>query len=270
MNHKSLQTESIQFNDHGFIVFSKTQDDFPIKSSFTVLDDKHENKRKLKIGVSLSSGCPVGCIYCFTNDFLVYRKLLTDEIVEQVTSTLAYGKSLRDDTNFDEIKISFKQMGDPACNPIFTLQALKQLLKMYPSFSFVISTSAPRQAQSFLEKIREFNNRIRLQFSCHTTSDKERSQLIPNMPLMTLGQIADFVHTWEGRVTLNFMVLDRYTISPEYIAHIFDKEKIFIKLNYLDPSTSSRTHNLRYNQKKLSQLEKEFDILRIPHSRRIL
>ena len=210
----------------------RTLDNHLVLCTKKELVDPSNGHKVLKIGVSLCSGCSIRCKCCFTQQYN-FRILSPREIVDQVE--LVFDQRDIDINSYDERKISFKQMGDPLINSDNTLSAIKKLEELYPDFSFVVSTSAPLMNQDFFEKLSLYSDIVRLQFSCHTTSNEERNNLSSSIPMMSFSQIAEIVNKWEGeRVTLNFMLIKGFTVSVRWIASLFDINKVFIKINYID------------------------------------
>ncbi len=226
--------------------FSTTLDNLPVLTADKIIRGADDGLLRRKIGLSLSSGCEVGCIYCFTRDYVDFRPLSAAEIVEQATIALSHHPLL---SPIDELKFSFKQMGDPLLNPTNTLAAIRRLHRQFPDSSFVVSTSGVRQNLWFFSELQDLQSagiNIRLQFSCHTTSDKERRRLSPRKPMLTLAEIAVLANNWHGnQTTLNFVLMDGFKHNPTTIARLFHPDKVFIKINYLDHNRQTRELDLR-------------------------
>lgn len=243
----------------GFVL--KTADDLVVLATNKILNDG--DKRIRKIGVSLSSGCGVGCVYCFTAGFKKFRQLSADEIFDQVFVVMEQsGWSHR---GYNEIKISFKQMGDPRLNPENTVEAIGRLAGYFPGFTYVVSTSAPKIEDDFfadLGSLCRSGIKMRLQFSCHTTSDAERAELSPVLAMMSLDEIAEVVRNWPGpSVTLNFVVFDGMEYNAGKIEELFDPKHVFVKINYIDDTAAVRSRGLKdgnsdVKEKFVKQLQK--------------
>ncbi len=221
----------------------ETRDGYLVLTANKKLTDKYSGKLVWKIGISVSSGCGIGCIYCFTREFNHFRPLTGDEIVEQVELMMSQpGNSPSD---FDEVKVCFKQMGDPLLNPENTCQAIRELHSRYPKLCFVVSTSGPKRNRFFftlLNSLVSEGANIRLQFSCHTTSDEERRRLSPLLTMLTFAEIAKITKEWNGGpVTLNFVTFARFTYDANVLQRLFPPEKVFLKLNYIDHHTGTRS-----------------------------
>ena len=239
-----LEKTKILGDGWGF-VFRTLKDNLLVLSTNKELSDSFDGSFKRKIGVSLSTGCGVGCIYCFTNGLSFFRPLSVEEIVEQVDNVL---RVIPEEEVFDEIKVSFKQMGDPLLNPDNTIEAIRLLHQKFQNFSFVVSTSAPNINRYFFDKLQQLQDLgldIRLQYSCHTTSDAERQSLSPKLPMMTLEEISQVANNWRGNlVTLNFVLFKGFSYSVSELRKLFDPSKVFIKVNYLDDNCQLRKNNL--------------------------
>ena len=196
--------------------------------------------------MSLCSGCKIGCLYCFTRNFEHFRSLTSFEIIEQAEVLL---KRKGSHPGVFETKVSFKQMGDPLVNPVETLKAIEGLKNSFPDFSFVVSTSGPNCSNSFFKSLQLFSDcgvKIRLQFSCHTTSDQERHDLSSGVRMMNLEEVAEVVERWHGGlVTLNFVIMEGFEYQVVKIKRLFDPDKVFIKVNYLDPNSQTRRLGLK-------------------------
>lgn len=252
--------------DDGIGFVTHTEDGCPILSTFKPMTNTGLNP---KIGLSLCSGCGMKCIYCFTNGYQKFRVLTSQEIVAQAhmvfdycdeRELLDYFGAFEIEPGFistqKEIKISLKQMGDPLLNPGNTIDAMIQLHLEYPRDEyygkkpcaiFVVSTAAPklRTNKRFFENIKDFHADIRLQFSCHTTSDEERSAFCKGMPIMSLKEIANVANKSVRPVTLNFVMFSGCEYDANKIHDLFDRDNVFIKINYIDENSFTRALKLR-------------------------
>ena len=239
MGSLRLEREQDAGDGKGFI-FRTVSDNLKVLTTDKKLVDRYNGRRVWKIGVSVASGCGVGCVYCFTNTYSRVRQLLAEEMIGQAEFVLGLPENCGTAGSFDEIKISFKQMGDPALNPHQTCEAIRVLHEHHPDFLYVVSTSAPKKPQLFwgLGNLVRSGVNIRLQFSCHTTSDEERKVLSPKLSMMSFDGIAEVVRNWPGeRVTLNFVVMKGRAYDAKALRQLFDPGKVFVKVNYLDPNS---------------------------------
>ena len=255
--------------DDGIGFVSHTEDGYPMLSTYKDMWGKGMHP---KIGLSLCSGCGVKCVYCFTNGYQRFRKLTSQEIVSQAHMVFDYcneRKWLDHLGEFGiedgficpqhEIKLSLKQMGDPLLNPVNTMDAIISLGAEYPQeeigtgakkpyATFVVSTSGPKlkSNKEFFKRLNEFNDEnVRLQFSCHTTSDKEREILSPKIPMMTLKEIAKIANKFSSPVTINLVMFKGYTYSVQKMRDLFDKYNTHIKINYIDDNRYIKSFGLK-------------------------
>jgi len=175
-----------------------------------------------------------------------FRPLRVDELVAQVQTVISNTDHTFD--QFDEVKISFKQMGDPSLNPRNVAKCIEVLDGMYPRLQYVVSTSGPRHNGRLFERLTELVKAdidLRLQFSCHTTSDVERLQLSPKIPMLNLAELAEVTNSWPGKpITLNFVMIDGFSYDGARLAEIFDPEKVFVKINFIDQTKQTTHHDL--------------------------
>lgn len=143
---------------------------------------------------STQSGCPVGCRFCGAGDNFV-RSLTAEEILSQPLYLLNQAG-----VNPDKIKrlqIMFMSMGEPMLNYNALAEAIQNLNDFYPHAKLLISTSAPREFESFaaLRHLSQEIPQIGLQFSVHESTDEARKKLIPSAT-MTLQEIANEGVAW--------------------------------------------------------------------------
>lgn len=149
---------------------------------------------------STQSGCPVGCRFCGAGDKFV-RSLTAHEIVDQVEQLIAWSGVTSD--NMKKLQIMFMSMGEPMLNYSNLAQALVMLYDAYTHARLLISTSAPRAFNSFvqLEALSTIIPSIGLQFSVHESTDEARAKLIPSatMKLEEISQTGIKWHNATGR-----------------------------------------------------------------------
>jgi adenine C2-methylase RlmN of 23S rRNA A2503 and tRNA A37 len=67
--------------------------------------------------------------------------------------------------------------------------------------------------------------------------------MIPKFPILSLEEIAEIVDRWtKGRVTLNFVIMKGFTYSAYRIQELFHQDKVFIKINYVDTNSFTRSN----------------------------
>lgn len=142
---------------------------------------------------STQSGCPVGCRFCGAGDNFV-RSLTGDEIVAQVNHLFA-DRGI-DATKVEKCQIMFMSMGEPLLNIKGLSSAIRQLHALYPRFSLLISTSAPRADYDAVRALSVEVPAVGLQFSVHESTDAARDALIPFKAKLTIEQIAVEGEKW--------------------------------------------------------------------------
>jgi 23S rRNA (adenine2503-C2)-methyltransferase len=232
-----------QKNGWGYVF--RTFDSLPILTKSSITYDDLECKTNWKIGLSLCSGCNVGCIYCFTNHLQKFRPLSVDEIVGQVEYILANHSPQK----VDGTKIEMKEMGDPTQNSANVCESILRINSKREGLLFVVSTSGVKEPAFYedLEKIRRNGPRIRLQFSCHTTDNTTRKKLSPRLNMLTFEEISEIIDDWyDGteRVTLNFVPFQTSELSSEQVMKLFDPKKVFIKISYVDQNRFTKAQGL--------------------------
>lgn len=142
---------------------------------------------------STQSGCPVGCRFCGAGDAFV-RSLTSDEILAQVQYLFADRE-----IDVDKVKrcqIMFMSMGEPLLNFKDLANAIERLYLLYPRFSLLISTSAPRVDYDPVAYLSQKIPTVGLQFSVHESTDEARNKLIPFKAKLTLEEIAKEGELW--------------------------------------------------------------------------
>lgn len=143
---------------------------------------------------STQSGCPVGCRFCGTGDYFI-RSFTAEEIVSQPIYLLEQTE-LRPEA-IQKLQIMFMSMGEPMYNWPELKKALYILREKYPHARLLISTSAPRTFDAFVDLAEASKDiqTIGLQFSVHESTDEARKKLIPSAT-MTLEEIAREGEHW--------------------------------------------------------------------------
>jgi adenine C2-methylase RlmN of 23S rRNA A2503 and tRNA A37 len=229
----------------GISYLFQTSAGVPVYTKTRLAYDARENIRKWKVGPSITSGCPVGCLYCYTRDIKEFHLLSYENIIDQVRYVYEHPFG-----GYDVFKIDLKTMGDPLINPHNTLKAVEEFCRLFPKSHISVSTSGPKDLrfsnpQEFFSDLRDTRdayhggNSIKLQFSCHSTSNEDRKKLHPCMPLLSLEEIAEVSDYWytgeeDSRVTLTFVPFLGYSLEASALREIFDPRKVFVKISYLD------------------------------------
>lgn len=142
---------------------------------------------------STQSGCPVGCRFCGAGDNFV-RSLTGEEIVAQVQHLFA-DRGI-DPERVQKCQIMFMSMGEPLLNIKGLSAAIRTLHALYPRFSLLISTSAPKADYEAIRDLSVEVPAVGLQFSVHESTDAARDALIPFKAKLTIQQIAIEGEKW--------------------------------------------------------------------------
>ncbi len=202
--------------------------------------------------LSTMYGCPMKCLMCDAGEY--YHGNLTKEQIFEQTDYMIKARYPDFTIPVNKFKIQFARMGEPALNDE-VLEALKELPQRYNAKGLMpcLSTIAPKGATNFLIKLIEIkddfysNGNFQLQFSIHSTDEKERRKWLPDN-IWTLEEINEYGERWfkEGdrKLTLNFALTEDSLIDPDVIAQIFSPEKFMIKMTPMNPTYKAQHHNL--------------------------
>lgn len=210
-------------------------------------------EKKWVVIVSTQFGCPVSCYMCDSGGG--YRgDLACSEILSQVDFVVSRypAETLRDCEKF---KVQFARMGEPALNPS-VLGALAELPSRYKTKNIVpcVATTAPAISHRWFEKLLEvkrefYSGKIfQLQFSINSTCDRERDRLMPikKMGFRDISYFGErFVEGGDRKASLNFALMENYSLDAEVIAKNFSPEKFCVKLTPLNPTETAGGSNLR-------------------------
>ncbi len=209
-------------------------------------------EKKWVLIISTLFGCPVSCPFCDAGGF--YKgKLSFDELIFQIDHMIKQrfpdGKVIT-----DMLKIQFARMGEPAFNDA-VLDVLEQLPNLYdiPTFFPSISTVAPFGRDAFFERLlniknRLYNGRFQFQYSLHSSSPEQNSQLIP-IKKWTFEKMADYGNSFfkagDRKITLNFALTSSPIIEADILKQFFDPKIFLIKLTPVNPTLSSINNNIK-------------------------
>jgi 23S rRNA (adenine2503-C2)-methyltransferase len=189
------------------------------------------------IGVSVASGCPVGCKFCATAQLPRYRPLKAHEIVDQVVFVVTRNNQWPKDCQ--EFKINYTRMGDFGMNPVEVREAVRQLTDMYPNAHHYLSTIGIKGMDFSWIK-----GNITLQISLHSLDEARRDALIPNgnkMSIVELGQIRTQSNL---KTTINLTMVDKADWSITELRKHFDPEHFFVKISPINRNCTSEANGL--------------------------
>ena len=209
-------------------------------------------EKKWVLIVSTLYGCPVKCLMCDAG--MQYKgRISKDDILRQIDYMVS--KRFPDRIiKVEKFKIQFSRMGEPAFNHA-VLDVLDEFDKYFTAPGFIpsISTIAPRQTESFFERLLNIKNakysrgNFQLQFSIHTTDEESRRKLMPvkKLSLREIAVLGDkFYQANDKKITLNFILTNEFPVEPVRIYNYFNPEKFLIKFTPLNPTYSAVQNNL--------------------------
>ncbi|EDY36626.1 radical SAM domain protein [Aciduliprofundum boonei T469] len=198
--------------------------------------------------VSSLNGCPVGCKMCDAG-FFYKGKLDYKEIMEQIEYPIK--KRFGEKPKTKKFKIQFARMGEPSFNPA-VLDVIENLGDKYDNFFPSLSTIAPVGVDSFFERLlkikkEKYPEKFQLQFSIHTTNQKQRDEIIP-IRKWDFKRISDYGRKFydEGglKITLNFALAKENEADPEIIMDFFSPEYFLIKITPVNPTVSAKINHI--------------------------
>ncbi len=207
----------------------------------------YDPRDKWVLIISSLNGCPVGCKMCDAGFF--YRgKLSYEELMEQVEYPVKRRWNGEPETK--KFKVQFARMGEPSFNPA-VLDVLRDLDK-YENFYPSLSTIAPVGVDSFFEKLLKlkkemYPGRFQMQFSIHTTDERQRDEIIP-VRKWNFRRIAEYGRRFydDGgkKITLNFALASENIADAKVLSKYFDPEHFLIKITPINPTISSVKNGL--------------------------
>ena len=209
-------------------------------------------KEKWILMVSMLFGCPGKCKFCDAGGNY-QGKLSFEQIMFQIDYMIQKRFPTKNVT-VEKFKIQFARMGEPSFNDA-VLEVLKALPQKYNFKTFIpsVSTIAPRGTERFFQSLTDLKNSLypenfQLQFSIHSTDEKQRDYL---MPIKKWGfqQIADYGNNFynEGnrKITLNFALGRDSIIKPEILTRYFDPDIFLIKITPVNPTYNALANNIK-------------------------
>ena len=211
-----------------------------------------DREEKWVLVLSCLIGCPVKCLMCDAGQ-QCHGVLTKEQIFEQIDHMVLrrYSDKVIPAKKF---KVQFTRMGEPIFCPAI-LDVLEELPTRYnaPGLIPSVSTVGPKNDHGFLNRLTDIkeclygNGMFQMQFSVHTTDKKKRDELIP-IRKMEFDDIAAFGERFfvpgDRKITLNFIVMEEYSIDPEVLQRHFDPSKFIIKLTPLNPTHTAEANQL--------------------------
>lgn len=191
------------------------------------------------IGVSVMSGCPVGCKFCATGNMKKYKNLTAQEIAAQVDFVIKQNPKYRFD-KAKEYKINYTRMGEPFLNIENVKGAIDIIEKKYPGTHHYISTVGIKDSDfSWIQK------NITLQISVHSLDEEKRDWLIPYSKKMSLESLGQIRTQSNLKTTVNMTLVDEKDFSIDVLKGLFSNDNFFIKLSPINPNEFSLGNGLK-------------------------
>lgn len=197
-----------------------------------------DRSERWMVGVSVSSGCPVGCKFCATGQMKGWRNLTAYEICEQVMYIMKKNPKY-DVRDSREFKINYTRMGEPFLN----IDAVKQAIKWTTGHAWrthhYVSTVGIRGSDFSWIK-----GNITLQLSLHSLDEDRRRALIPINNLMSIEELGQIRTRSNLKTTVNLTLVDEADFDIEKLKRYFDPEYFFIKISPVNESIITKRNNI--------------------------
>ena len=179
-----------------------------------------DRSERWMIGVSVMSGCPVGCKFCATGQMKSWRNLSWQEITTQVEFIIA--KNNINPLDSKEFKINYTRMGEPFLNIENVKKAIEKISQHYPNAHHYISTIGLKDADFTWIK-----GNVTLQLSLHSLDEEHRNWLIPYKNKMTIKQLGNVRTESNLKTTLNLTLVEESDLILKRL------NSILIKISFL-------------------------------------
>jgi len=242
---------------NGSVYMYETFDGFPIECTDTFLPyytkDAIGNKQnkltsgdlgsradRWMIGVSVMSGCPVGCKFCATGKLKKCRFLHPEEIVAQVIRMVEKNPDF-DPTESKEFKINYTRMGEPFLNIDNVRKAIMEIDAYFYDMKVhhYISTIGVKGADYSWIK-----DNITLQFSVHSFDEEYRDWLIPFRNKIKLSVMGNVRTRSNLKTTLNLTMAREEDFDINKMKKYFPKENFFVKISPINVNDVSEMNGM--------------------------
>jgi adenine C2-methylase RlmN of 23S rRNA A2503 and tRNA A37 len=239
---------------NGMVYALRTDDGYPVEVTDTFLPyytknavGEHQNAlhdhelgsraERWMVGVSCMSGCPVRCKFCATGQLKKWRKLSSQEIVDQVEFVLSQRPERFTDAM--EHKINYTRMGEPFLNIGAVRAAIEEIERRYPRTHHYVSTIGIKGSDFSWVK-----DNVTLQVSLHSLDEERRDDLIPITKKMSLEELGQITTESALKTTLNMTLVDEADFDIKGLKNIFDPKKFFIKLSPINTNCVSDANGM--------------------------
>ena len=214
-----------------------TRDAIGRNQNFLESDDLGSRADRWMVGVSVMSGCPVGCKFCATGTMKGGRNLTSEEIVSQIEFMIA--KDGFDPLKSKEFKINYTRMGEPFLNIDAVKESIKIISEKYPNTHHYVSTVGIKGSDYSWIK-----DNITLQLSVHSFDDDARNWLIPYRRTASMEELSSIRTESNLKTTINLTLVDQSDFDIIGLQKYFPKEHFFIKISPINPNPVSESNNL--------------------------
>lgn len=252
---------------NGIVYLLETEDGFPIEVTDTFLpyytkDAIGRKQNSLKtgnlgsrserwmIGVSVMSGCPVGCKFCATGKLKKCRNLTWEEIVAQVQFVV--------DKHFNggymaktakEFKINYTRMGEPFLNIDNVKRAISWLDAAHDAPRPIMSggLSTHHYVSTIGIEGSDFDwvfYNVTLQLSVHSFDELQRDWLIPYPHKMKLKDMGQIRTDSSLKTTINMTMARQEDFDIKKLTKWFDPKYFFVKISPINENDVSTVNGL--------------------------
>lgn len=242
---------------NGTVYMFETYDGYPIEVTDTFLpyytkDAIGNQQNKLKsydlgsrkdrwmIGVSVMSGCPVGCKFCATGKLKKVRNLHPEEIFEQVLFMIEKHPEIYPDES-KEFKINYTRMGEPFLNIDNVRKAMMEI------DSYLYETNVHHYISTIGIKGADYSwikDNITLQFSVHSFDEEYRNWLIPFKNKIVLEEMGKVRTKSNLKTTLNLTMARKEDFDIVKMKEYFPKEDFFVKISPINENDISEKNDM--------------------------
>ncbi len=215
-----------------------TKDAIGCHQNFLINYELGDRTERFLIGISVASGCPIGCKFCATGKLKRTRNLTAQEIVEQVDFILSKHPELNPEDS-KEFKVNMTRMGDWGLNQENVKKACEILTARFKNIHLFVSTIGIKGADFSWIK-----DNITLQLSLHSLKEATRDQLIPISKKMTIEELGQVRTKSNLLTTINLTLFDENDFDIELLKKYFDPKYFFIKLSPLNRNVISDNNGL--------------------------
>ena len=202
------------------------------------------------IGVSVMSGCPVGCKFCATAKLKKCRNLTWEEIIAQIEFIIRKHHNGRYTAMIaKEFKINYTRMGEPFLNIDNVRKAIDYIDNSFSSPRPI--TTGSNGTHHYISTIgikdSDFSwikNNITLQLSVHSFDEKQRDWLIPYPHKMTLESMGQIRTKSKLKTTINMTMARKEDFDIELLKKWFDPEFFFVKISPINENSVSKSNGL--------------------------